>query len=161
MSHPILSHTAFRLVKKKLAGQAFDGEGARLYGGRWNSKGRPCVYLSSSVSLAALEIMVHLDNYALLQSYALFQINIPDSLSMQLSPQMLPNNWNDNLAPASTADMGNEWLDNQSSLALFVPSVIVPMEKNIILNPLHPEFRQVSASIKELDFSPDPRLFNQ
>ncbi len=146
------------MVKKKRADNAFDVEGARLYGGRWNSKGKSCIYLASTPSLALLEIMVHLDDYSLLSSYILCQITIPDTLLLELDHSSLPKNWKDDPAPPSTAQIGDEWLLEQSSLALYVPSTILPIENNILLNPEHPECTEVLKTIKEIDFSPDPRL---
>ena len=146
------------MVKKKRAVNAFDGEGARLYGGRWNSKGKPCIYLASTPSLALLEIMVHLDDYSLLASYILFQITIPKILLLELDQGSLPNDWRADPAPLSTAHIGDDWLLEQSSLALSVPSTIMPIENNILLNTEHPEYSKVLKTIKEVDFSPDLRL---
>ena len=148
----------YRLVKKKWSKQTFDGEGARRYGGRWNSKGKRCVYLASTASLALLEIMVHLDDYSLLADYALYQMEIPDSSLLELDSDSLPDDWDADPAPLATAQIGDEWLTSLASTALYVPSTIVPMENNILLNPAHPQYSETLASVKEINFRADSRL---
>lgn len=149
---------AYRLVKRKWLKTAFDGEGARLYGGRWNSKGRACVYLASTESLAMLEVMVHLEDNQLLKAYALLEVTIPEEWLMQLPEDVLPADWRTEPAPPSTAEIGDDWLEGQSSLALALPSVVVPREMNYLVNPDHPDFQALADSAKEIDFSPDSRL---
>jgi RES domain-containing protein len=149
---------AYRLIKKKWLDLAFDGEGARLYGGRWNSKGQPCVYLAASESLAMLEVMVHLEDYSLLRHYSLLEIPLPEASILHLPAKNLPADWRDEPAPPSTAGLGDGWLQSVQSLALAVPSVIVPRELNYLLNPSHPDFIRVAQKAKEVDFLPDERL---
>ncbi len=148
----------YRLVNSKWASQAFDGEGARLYGGRWNSKSQLCVYTAGSEALAILEILVHLNNRAALTQYRLFQLTIQSDDMLSVSLNNLPANWQLQPATADTARIGDNWLTQQASLALSVPSVIAPCENNILLNPLHPGFKACLATVTELDFMPDPRL---
>lgn len=149
---------AYRLVKRKWQQVAFDGEGARLYGGRWNSRGHSCVYLASSESLAMLELMAHLDDYNLLQHYLLIQVRLPPESVLQLSTGRLPDDWRDEPAPPSTAQIGDRWLDSMESLALAVPSVLVPHEWNYIVNPAHTLFAVTVANGVEMPFQPDGRL---
>ena len=151
--------TAYRIVKKKWAGNAFDGEGARVYGGRWNSRGQSCVYLAGSESLAILEILVHLDNARQITHYALFSVELDEKDIMLLDHDFLPHNWQEDPAPADTADLGDEWLSSQSSLALCVPSSIVTRERNFLLNVDHPAFDNMMDTKVELEFSMDTRLF--
>ena len=153
-----MSQTGYRLVKKKWSEQAFDGEGARRYGGRWNSKGKRCVYLASTPSLALLEIMVHLDDYSMLADYALYQMEIPDSSLLELDSESLPDDWDADPAPLSTAQIGDEWLISHASTALYVPSTIVPMEKIILVNPGHPQYAETLATVKDIGFKADSRL---
>lgn len=153
-----MSRTGYRLVKKKWSKQAFDGEGARRYGGRWNSKGKRCVYLASTPSLALLEIMVHLDDYSLLADYTLYQIALPESSLQKLDSDSLANDWDADPAPLSSAQIGDEWLASLTSCALYVPSTIVPMESNILLNPAHPQYAEALTTITEVSFRADPRL---
>ena len=148
----------YRLVHHRWAAQAFEGEGARLYGGRWNSKGQPCVYTAGSEALAILEILVHLNNRVALKQYRLFRLSIPDEALLTLSPKHLPVSWQQQPATAETASIGDNWLQQQASLALAVPSVLAPREHNVLLNPEHPTFTACRASLTELDFMPDPRL---
>ena len=149
---------AYRLVKRKWRQAAFDGEGARLYGGRWNSKGKACVYLAGSASLAMLEVMVHLDDYQLLEHYTLLEVMLPKSALMSLSTESLPKDWAVEPAPASTAEIGDNWLESQSSLALAVPSAVVPRERNYLINPEHARFQALIDSAAEIAFTPDKRL---
>ncbi len=153
------SAKGYRLVKKKWAASAFDGEGAKRYGGRFNSRGLRCVYVAASESLAILEIMVHLDDYRLLEHFTLFSVQLPDKVIMQLNTRLLPSNWREDPAPAETAIIGDEWLEANLSVALAVPSVIVPRETNYLLNPEHPEYEPLMAQAQELPFDPDPRLY--
>ncbi|MEL7966019.1 RES family NAD+ phosphorylase [Vreelandella neptunia] len=150
--------TAFRLVKRKFQETAFDGEGARLYGGRWNSPGNACVYVASSESLALLEIMVHLESYRLLNAYALLRLTLPAESILSVGEEDLPENWQEAPAPAETAELGDGWLASKQSLALAVPSVAVPRELNYMLNPADPLFDQIVTTAEALPFQPDPRL---
>jgi RES domain-containing protein len=150
----------YRLCKKQWADHAFDGEGARLYGGRWNSKGKSCVYAPSSESLAALEVLVHIRSPSILQHYSLIQCKLPKSAILKLGKNHLPKGWREEPAPPQTANLGDDWLDANISLALAVPSTIVPREFNYLLNPNHPDFNKMIEKAQTLDFSFDPRLFN-
>ncbi len=148
----------YRLVHHKWVAQAFDGEGAKLYGGRWNSKGQLCVYTAGSEALAILEILVHLNNRTALKQYRLFQLTIAADEVLSVSPANLPPGWQQQPASIDTARIGDSWLAQQASLALSVPSVIAPREHNILLNPMHPRFDACLAKVNELEFMPDPRL---
>ena len=148
----------YRLVKRKWLAQAFDGEGARLYGGRWNSKGNACVYCAGSESLALLEVLVHLSDARVAQHYAMLRLQIPEEHLLNARPDTLPADWREEPAPPSTASFGDAWLESGQSLALAVPSVIIPRESNYLLNVLHPAFHTVVALAQELSFGIDPRL---
>lgn len=148
----------YRLVKRKWLRSAFDGEGARLYGGRWNSKGKACVYLASAESLAMLEVMVHLEDYRLLEDYALLEVTFQEDALMYLPEDSLPDDWKVEPAPSSTAEIGDSWLESRSSLVLAVPSVVVPRETNYLVNPDHAGFEAMANGAKEIDFAPDKRL---
>lgn len=150
--------TAYRLVKRKFQQSAFDGEGARLYGGRWNSPGHACVYVASSESLALLETMVHLESYRLLGAYALLRLTLPAQSILSVGMEDLPEHWREAPAPAETAELGDGWLASNQSLALALPSVVVPRELNVMLNPAHPLFDGIVATAEALPFQPDPRL---
>lgn len=148
----------YRLVTRRYASEAWSGSGANQYGGRWNHKGHPAVYVASSVSLAALEMLVHVPSESILNQYNLFSIDIPDNEIAFLDKQWLPSDWQENPAPLSTMDLGTAWLEADSGIALVLPSCVIPMENNAILNPQHAGFRKILASVTELPFSFDARL---
>ena len=149
---------AYRLVKRRQSATAFDGEGARRFGGRWNSKGQACIYLTSSISLGHLEIMVHISDYQILRQYAVLSLDLEARDMMVLPDDALPNDWRKYPAPSSTAVIGDEWLAGHESAALSAPSVIVPPERNYLLNPRHPHFTSIIKTAREVAFSFDPRL---
>lgn len=149
----------YRMVKTKWAAAAFDGDGARITGGRWNSKGVPCVYTSASESLALLEILVHLQDASLLRYYTVFELQIPENLIAVIPEGKLPSDWNQPLSPPSTAVLGDNWLKSASlEMALAVPSTIVPREMNYLLKIAHPEYRSIVSQARQVPFYPDPRL---
>ena len=149
---------AYRMVKRRQSATAFDGEGARRFGGRWNSKGQACIYLTSSISLGNLEIMVHINDYQILRQYAVLSLDLEARDMMVLPDDALPKDWREYPAPSSTAVIGNEWLSGRESVVLSGPSVIVPSERNYLLNPRHPRFTTVIGTAREVEFSFDPRL---
>ena len=140
---------AFRVVKKRWAKAAFDGEGARQWGGRWNSPGRPAVYCAGHVSLAILEVVVHAD-LALAPHYVVIPVDFDEALVESLDPSRLPSSWRRHPAPVAVVALGDEWLREARSAVLRVPSVVVPMEPNFILNPLHPAFREIAIGKSEV-----------
>ena len=136
--------TAWRIVKQKYpASRTFDGEGARLYGGRWNSRGVPVVYTAQSQSLAVLEMLVHLDAADLLQSYVFFGVTIDEALISELANSDLPPDWQSDPPPPKLREIGDIWAASNASVALRVPSSLIPAEHNYILNPKHPEFAKL------------------
>lgn len=148
----------YRLVKRKWLEQAFDGEGARLYGGRWNSKGKACVYCAGSESLALLEVLVHLGSSSVIAHYAMLELSLAEEQVLNARADILPADWREEPAPPSTASFGDAWLESGQSLALAVPSVIIPREANYLLNLQHPAFKGTVAQARELDFMLDERL---
>jgi RES domain-containing protein len=147
--------TGWRIVKSRHASTAFDGEEARLYGGRWNSPGTRIVYTSSTISLAVLEVLVHLDKANLLSSYSLISVGFDDALVQRLDRSMLPDGWRAYPAPSELQRIGDEWVRSQRSAVLEVPSIIVERESNYLLNPAHPDFS--SVVIRE----PEPFTFDE
>jgi RES domain-containing protein len=148
---------AWRLVKARHAAGAFDGEGARLHGGRWNSPGTRVVYVSSSRSLAALELLVHLEIAEALEHYAVIEVRIPAQSITRLDPRRLPLDWRSDPPPAALRALGDAWVRAARSVALEVPSVVVPDETNYLLNPAHPSFRRIAIG-KPQPFRYDARL---
>src|SRR5215207_117575 len=149
--------TCWRIVKSRHAATAFDGEGARLYGGRWNSPGTPMVYTSSTISLAVLEVLVHLQETSLLSSYSLIAARFDDAIVERLDRSMLPEGWRAYPAPSELRRIGDEWVRSQRSAVFEVPSVIVERESNCLLNPAHPDFSSVVIGEPE-PFTFDERL---
>lgn len=135
---------AYRIVKARHAENAFDGEGAGRHGGRWSGTGTRIVYTAGSLSLAILEIIVHLQQTAFLSSYVVIETQFPDELVQNLDPALLPANWRASPAPAGTTAIGDNWIGESSSAILRVPSVIVPSEHNYLFNPSHREFSRIS-----------------
>jgi RES domain-containing protein len=136
--------TAWRIVKTKHVTGAFDGIGARRSGGRWNSVGVSVVYLSESISLALLEIIVHLDDSGVLPAYSLFEVTIPPRLIEVLDRSALPPDWRETPPPPELAVIGDAWVAGQRSVALEIPSAVVPTESNYLLNPNHPDFPSIT-----------------
>ena len=135
-----MSVTAWRIVKAKFANFAFEGEGARRFGGRWNSKGTRMVYTAGSQALAALEMLVHLEASDLLKHYRLIPVNFDQSMVKVLALAALPANWKRRPTPPTVRAIGDEWVASAQSAIFQVPSVIVPGESNYLLNPVHPDF---------------------
>lgn len=148
---------AWRIVKTKHAATAMTGEGARLYGGRWTSKGRRAVYTSATIALATLEIVAQLETAAPLSAYSLFPLTIPDALVTALDLRRLPPDWRGYPAPARLQALGDRWLDEGRSPVLRVPSAIVPSEFNYVLAPEHPKFGGITVG-RAKPYDLDPRL---
>ena len=133
------------------------GTGARLFGGRWNGIGRSALYLASSCALAVLEVLVHLPPLLIPEEYCLVEIEVPDNSITIISASGLPANWKEISPPDGLQLIGNEFIEKAENLLMRVPSSIVPMEYNYILNPLHP----LSSEVKILGKQPfdfDERL---
>lgn len=138
---------------------ALDGEGARLYGSRWTPRGRPAVFVSATLSLAALERFVHTDPDLEPDDLLSLAVDIPDKVAIDaVDLAKLPANWRTYPAPPALASIGEAWLDGARSAVLSVPSVIIPHEPNYVLNPLHEHFALVKVHPPET-FSFDPRMW--
>lgn len=118
------------------AGNAFSGLGGVYGPGRWHHPGKPIIYTASSLSLATLEILVHINRSLKIETYVSWIIDVPDSLIA--TPSALPMNWASDIE--ATRTFGDEWLANGADVAIRVPSVIVRTEDNVLLNPLHSEY---------------------
>ncbi len=147
--------TLYRFANKTY-GASLDGEGARLKGGRWNSKGVPVVYTSTTISLSLLELLIHSVSYDEIKSNILVRIQIPDSLSPQPSLLKLKSGWQQDTGYSQF--IGTEFLISRSSLLFRVPSSIIPDESNILINPLHPDIKKVKVTAAA-PFHFDSRLF--
>jgi RES domain-containing protein len=147
---------AWRIVKEKHAATAFSGRGSADFGGRWNSCGVAVVYTSATKSLAALEILVHL-NPPLAFKYVAIPVQIDDALVEYLPANGLPQDWQTEPPPPSTKNIGDGWVRKGRSVVLGVPSIIVSGEHNYLLNPLHPDFKRIAIGNPE-PFAFDSRL---
>ena len=148
--------TAWRIVKEKHAAAAFSGDGAAKFGGRWNSRGVPVVYTSGTKSLAALEILVHL-NPPMFFRYVAFRLEFAESLVETLAVKNLPTDWRDEPPPPSTQAMGDAWARSARTAVLALPSAIISGEPNYLLNSAHPDFRRITIGKPE-QFTFDSRL---
>jgi len=137
-----LRFTAWRVVKHEFVATAFDGEGARLFGGRWHSSGRVVVYTSASASLGLLEQLVHAEK-GLLPIYITIPVTFVADLVEMIDLVRIPTRWQTSPPPYELQQIGDEWVDSMRSCVLEVPSVIVPHESNFILNPKHPDFASI------------------
>lgn len=143
----------YRLVRAERADDVLSGEGARLYGGRWNPPGAAVVYASESRALAVLETFVHVTLEARAMRFLLYPITLPSRVRLRrLTPARSPRTF------AASQEQGRSWLADGDSLALVVPSVIVRQESNYVLNVRHPQFAQVRVGKPEA-FSFDERLW--
>jgi RES domain-containing protein len=146
---------AWRIVKEKHATAAFSGEGAAKTGGRWNSRGVPVVYASANRSLAALEMLVHLNPLVVFR-YALIRAEFAEDLVERFSGR-LPGDWREEPPPPSTKRIGDDWALKGGSVILAVPSIIIPEETNYLINPAHPHFKKILIR-KPVLFAFDRRL---
>lgn len=147
----------WRLVKTKYASTAFDGEGARVYGGRWNSPGTRVAYASSNSALAVLEVLVHLRDASILPAYSLIAASVPDGTVEDLAASALPDGWRSSPVPPEVQAVGDAWIRSGRSLALRVPSAIVRGSSNVLINPTHRDFARFRVESVEA-FGFDPRL---
>jgi len=146
----------WRIVPVDRARDAFVGEGAKVYGGRWNSPGLAVVYGSQHKSLAVLELLVHLGSRPA-GHFKVFLFHFPESLIEKISLRELPKDWRQEPPPPSTQQLGDAWVRQFRSAVLALPSIIIPEELNYVLNPAHPDFQKITIE-KSQDFVFDPRL---
>ena len=148
----------WRICRKPYVDTALDGIGGMYTSGRWHSKGNPIVYTASSAALAALELLVHVDPLTAPADLRLLAIELPDDLSIEvLEPITLPEGWHSVPAPAALQTLGSSWLTSGRTAALNVPSAVIKVERNILLNPRHPEVQRVRI-LSDKAFSFDTRL---
>jgi RES domain-containing protein len=141
---------SWRLVKTRYVRHAFDGEGARLYGGRWSSPGLAAVYTSATASLAVLEVFANAQRRAeLLSRFQLLSCTFEESLVTRIERNELPSNWRQSPAPPRLQEIGDDWLRFATTVVLEVPSSIIEHESNYLLNPRHRDFKHVKRSAPE------------
>jgi RES domain-containing protein len=148
----------WRICRKPYLDNALDGIGGMYTSGRWHTKGNPIVYTAGSASLAALEVLVHVDPLTTPSDLRLLAIEIPDDLpTTVLEPTMLPGDWSTVPAPPSLQTLGVTWLTSGGSAVLSVPSAVITVERNFLLNSRHPEAQRIRI-ISEETFTFDTRL---
>lgn len=151
--------SVWRMIKEKYAGMAFSGDSAALYPGRWNTGGVKMIYAAGSLSLAALELFMHMQEEGLKIKFVCFKLDIPGRIKIsELDLGRLPGDWRNCPAAESTQMIGANWAKKNTSMILRVPSVIIPLEYDYLINPLHPDFSSLKIP-PPLPFSFDPRLW--
>lgn len=150
-----MSIKSWRIVPVKNTAAAFNGEGAKRYPGRWNLKGTPVVYTACNASLAALELLVHLESAEVLDTYVLIPVSYGKKLIKYVDK--LPPNWKAYPFSADLQMLGSIWANKKESLVLAVPSAIIEIEFNFIINPLHPDFGKLKIGTP-IGFKYDSRL---
>ena len=146
----------YRISKQKYIND-LSGIGAKTVGGRWNSKGVAVLYTSTSIALSTLECLAHFPVAYFPNDMSLATLEIPDELVVDLEAKKLPKDWNKIPGPLSLHRITSKWIEEDTSLGLRVPSIIVPQEYNIIINPLSSEFSKLKL-IKTEPFSFDIRI---
>ena len=145
----------YRLSTAKYA-EDLSGEGARLYGGRFNPIGIPALYTSENISLCILEILVRASRHTAPDSYTLISIEFPETDMREIKIEKLKKDWQSDLN--YTQEIGEDFLKDNQALCLKVPSAVIPIEHNYILNPAHAVFKKVIIIETQL-LQLDKRLF--
>lgn len=161
MANPNCVHL-WRISKhtSQFSANDLSGGGAKVTGGRWNRKGTPVVYAATSISLATLETLAHLGDNIAIRNAFLVRVDIPSSIwdSREIiEAKDLDPTWLAEPPGLTTLDFGDSWLQNKSASLLMVPSVIIPEEFNILVNPDHKDAKRITASVHR-QFVYDPRL---
>ena len=135
------------------------GAGAKSTGGRWNSVGTPIIYTASNIALATIETILHIRGGSLPFNRFLVQIEVPDDVwAARTVLDPLPGGWDAVPAGLTSRTTGDAWAASNSSILLAVPSVSVPDEYNVLINPLHASIASISAkTLKRWIY--DPRFF--
>jgi RES domain-containing protein len=136
------------------------GGGAKKVGGRWNGKGKAVVYASQSIALATLETLAHLGDDIAIRNAFLVRIDVPPAVWKRreyITADDLDPTWRAEPPGMSSIEFGNAWLEGASAALLEVPSVIVPEECNVLINPAHPDAKRLTAEVLR-QFVYDPRL---
>jgi RES domain-containing protein len=148
----------WRICRRRYASEAATGEGARLYGGRWNSRGVRVVYASTSLALAAVETFVNLEPNLRPADLVSIEGEIPETRELaRLDPMLLPETWYAT-RDESLRRFGDEWVKAGKTVALIVPSAAIRGEWNLLLNPAHADFSKITFQKPQV-FEFDVRMF--
>ena len=148
---------SYRIVREKFA-RDISGEGAKLYGGRWNSIGIPCIYTSTNISLCLCEYLVNLPTYLLPSDLQLVIFELADSNVINIDNSSLPKGWDGIPVSTVSQNFGDEKLNSTEVFAFSIPSVIISQERNIILNPRSTDFSTKIKIISVDEFKLDSRF---
>jgi RES domain-containing protein len=148
---------AWRIAADHDRDRAFSGDGARIRGGRWNSKGTRVVYTADHPAAAILEQLVQVSFVASLPIYHLFRVTLPEAMVSVVNSSRLPATWRDPGRDPAVQAIGDAWVTKRTCLALQVPSAIAPHHVNYLLNPSHPDFATLTIAGPER-YVLDPRL---
>ncbi len=146
----------WRVTRKEYAANALSGEGAARAGNRWNSRGIRVAYTSTSRGLAVLEMLVHVTRETVPADPVLIPIEVPDELIAE--PKHLPKGWDDYPYLDAARTVGDRWIRERTSAGLLVPSAVLRPEKNLLINPAHPDFGKIRLLPPE-EKALDPRVF--
>jgi len=151
----------FRICKKehgRTGEQAMSGEGGLHGSARWHTRGHRIIYTATSTPLATLEIAVNLKQPKVIPDYVMLEVDVPDDRIITLRASALPAGWDvRDSEPNVSRAIGDLWLDNEVSLALQIPSVVIANQYNVLINPRHPNFDQVTFA-DPVPFPFDPRI---
>jgi RES domain-containing protein len=150
----------FRIARKRYI-RDLTGQGAKLYGGRWNPKGLAVIYTSETRALAVVEYLVHVSWPQIPTDLQISTLQIPDGLNQEvISSKQLPKNWKAFPPPEKLAHLGAQWVQSNKCLLLQVPSAVVDREHNTLLNPAHPDMSRVKIGEVQ-DLRIDRRLVDK
>jgi RES domain-containing protein len=152
--------SAWRIVRAARARTAFTGEGSRVYGGRWNSRGTSVIYVSQHESLAALELFVHTMPLLPAERYFSFRVDWDDKLTEYFPIKNLPRDWAAEPPTSASMQIGDEWVRGARSVALALPSLLSKSEINFLLNPKHPDFKKIKVG-PTVEYRFDRRLLGR
>lgn len=147
----------YRIARDKYI-EDLTGTGAKLHGGRWNPKGISILYTAQNKSLAALELLVHLDKNSVPDDLQIISLEFPDNEIIVFDKKQYKKLIEDNNSLPKFKETGKTWILSNKSLGLKVPSVLIPGESNILINPAHKSFKKLK--IKKIEqFNYDERFF--
>lgn len=151
----------WRICRRPFARKPLDGRGGLLAAGRWHTPRRLVTYTSESLALASLEVLVHCDLDLLPRDLMAIEIEVPRTVKIsEVAASDLPRNWRRHPVPPALQRLGNDWLDEGRTAVLRIPSALVPTESNLLLNPLHRDFRVIRV-IRRFKFTFDERIAAQ